>query len=57
VHVPLREAGGIETAIVTRERSPIAARRAEKLRLSLHFEGVLAKVAELPRILAAAGCA
>jgi 3-deoxy-D-manno-octulosonate 8-phosphate phosphatase (KDO 8-P phosphatase) len=51
----LREAG-IETAIVTRERSPIVARRAEKLRLRLHFEGVLDKAAELPRILAAAGC-
>jgi 3-deoxy-D-manno-octulosonate 8-phosphate phosphatase (KDO 8-P phosphatase) len=49
-------AAGIETAIVTRERSPIVARRAEKLRLRLHFEGVLDKAAELPRILAAAGC-
>jgi 3-deoxy-D-manno-octulosonate 8-phosphate phosphatase (KDO 8-P phosphatase) len=51
----LRE-DGIETAIVTRERSPIVARRAEKLRLRLHFEGVLDKAAELPRILAAARC-
>jgi 3-deoxy-D-manno-octulosonate 8-phosphate phosphatase (KDO 8-P phosphatase) len=51
----LREAG-VETAIVTRERSPIVARRAEKLRLRLHFEGVLDKAAELPRILAVAGC-
>ena len=50
----LRE-DGIETAIVTRERSPIVARRAEKLRLPHHFEGVLDKAAELPRILAAAG--
>jgi 3-deoxy-D-manno-octulosonate 8-phosphate phosphatase (KDO 8-P phosphatase) len=52
----LRE-DGIETAIVTRERSPIVARRAEKLRLALHFEGVLDKAAELPRILEAAGVA
>jgi 3-deoxy-D-manno-octulosonate 8-phosphate phosphatase (KDO 8-P phosphatase) len=51
----LREAG-IETAIVTRERSPIVARRAEKLRLPHLFEGVLDKAADLPRILAAAGC-
>jgi 3-deoxy-D-manno-octulosonate 8-phosphate phosphatase (KDO 8-P phosphatase) len=51
----LREAG-IGTAIVTRERSPIVARRAEKLGLRLHVEGVLDKAAELPRILAAAGC-
>ena len=51
----LREAG-IETAIVTRERSPIVARRVEKLRLPHLFEGVLDKAAELPRILAAAGC-
>jgi 3-deoxy-D-manno-octulosonate 8-phosphate phosphatase (KDO 8-P phosphatase) len=50
----LREAG-IETAIVTRERSPIVARRAEKLRLALCFEGVDDKARELPRILAAAG--
>lgn len=52
----LREAG-IETAIVTRERSPIVARRAEKLRLPHLFQGVLDKAAELPRILAEAGCA
>jgi 3-deoxy-D-manno-octulosonate 8-phosphate phosphatase (KDO 8-P phosphatase) len=46
---------GVETAIVTRERSPIVARRAEKLRLRLHFEGVADKAAELPRMLAEAG--
>ena len=51
----LREAA-IETAIVSRERSPIVARRVEKLRLRLHFEGVLDKAAELPRMLSAAGC-
>ena len=51
----LREAG-IETAIVTRERSSIVARRAEKLRLPHLFEGVRDKAAELPRILAASGC-
>jgi len=50
----LREAG-IETAIVTRERSPIVARRAEKLRLPWLFEGVVDKRAELPRILGACG--
>jgi len=50
----LREAG-IETAIVTRERSPIVARRAEKLRLR-HFDGVLDKAGELPRLLSEAGC-
>jgi 3-deoxy-D-manno-octulosonate 8-phosphate phosphatase (KDO 8-P phosphatase) len=52
----LREAG-IETAIVTRERSPIVRRRAEKLGLRLHFEGISDKAAELPRILGAASCA
>ncbi len=46
----LREAG-IETAIVTRERSPIVARRAEKLRVRL-FEGVRDKALALPSILA-----
>jgi 3-deoxy-D-manno-octulosonate 8-phosphate phosphatase (KDO 8-P phosphatase) len=50
----LREAG-IAVAIVTRERSPIVVRRAEKLRLPFHFEGVQDKRAELPRILAEAG--
>jgi 3-deoxy-D-manno-octulosonate 8-phosphate phosphatase (KDO 8-P phosphatase) len=49
-------AAGIETAIVTRERSPIVARRAEKLRLPHLFEGVFDKAAELPRILAETGC-
>jgi 3-deoxy-D-manno-octulosonate 8-phosphate phosphatase (KDO 8-P phosphatase) len=51
----LREAG-IETAIVTRERSPIVARRAEKLGLHLRFEGVFDKAANLPRMLSEAGC-
>ena len=41
---------GIETAILTRERSPIVARRAEKLGAHL-FEGVRDKREELPRIL------
>jgi 3-deoxy-D-manno-octulosonate 8-phosphate phosphatase (KDO 8-P phosphatase) len=49
----LREAG-ITTAIVTRERSPIVRRRAEKLGVGV-FEGVRDKAAELPRILAALG--
>jgi len=53
--VELLRLAGIETAIVTRERSPIVARRAEKLRLPL-FEGVLDKAAELPRLAAAMGC-
>jgi 3-deoxy-D-manno-octulosonate 8-phosphate phosphatase (KDO 8-P phosphatase) len=47
----LREAG-IETAIVTRERSGPVRRRAEKLGVAL-FEGVRDKEAELPRLLAA----
>jgi 3-deoxy-D-manno-octulosonate 8-phosphate phosphatase (KDO 8-P phosphatase) len=51
----LREAG-IATAIVTRERSPIVLRRAEKLAVPV-FEGVRDKAAELPRVLAALGCA
>jgi 3-deoxy-D-manno-octulosonate 8-phosphate phosphatase (KDO 8-P phosphatase) len=50
----LREAG-IETAVVTRERSPIVRRRAEKLGVGV-FEGVRDEAAELPRILAALGC-
>jgi 3-deoxy-D-manno-octulosonate 8-phosphate phosphatase (KDO 8-P phosphatase) len=49
----LREAG-IATAIVTRERSPIVARRAEKLRLAHYFEGVRDKGQALPRLLASA---
>lgn len=49
----LREAG-IATAIVTRERSPIVASRATKLRVRL-FQGVRDKTRELPRILAAFG--
>lgn len=52
----LRQAG-IGTAIVTRERSPIVARRAEKLRLVHLFEEIQDKAAELPRILATADCA
>jgi 3-deoxy-D-manno-octulosonate 8-phosphate phosphatase (KDO 8-P phosphatase) len=49
----LREAG-IATAIVTRERSPIVARRAEKLGIQL-YEGVRDKRAALPQILADTG--
>ena len=45
----LREAG-IETVIITRERSPIVARRSEKLRLLL-VQGVRDKRAALPRVL------
>jgi 3-deoxy-D-manno-octulosonate 8-phosphate phosphatase (KDO 8-P phosphatase) len=50
----LRDAG-IATAIVTRERSACAARRAEKLALPFHFDGVRDKAAHLPEILAKAG--
>jgi 3-deoxy-D-manno-octulosonate 8-phosphate phosphatase (KDO 8-P phosphatase) len=53
--VELLRLAGVESAIVTRERSPIVARRAEKLRLPL-FDGVLDKAAELPRLTAALGC-
>jgi 3-deoxy-D-manno-octulosonate 8-phosphate phosphatase (KDO 8-P phosphatase) len=49
----LRDAG-IATAIVTRERSPIVARRADKLQVALH-EGIRDKGAALPRLLAASG--
>jgi 3-deoxy-D-manno-octulosonate 8-phosphate phosphatase (KDO 8-P phosphatase) len=44
-------AAGVATVIVSRERSPIVARRAEKLGVRV-FEGVLDKVAALPGILA-----
>jgi 3-deoxy-D-manno-octulosonate 8-phosphate phosphatase (KDO 8-P phosphatase) len=40
---------------VTRERSPIVTRRAEKLGLVV-FDGVENKAAELPRLVAATGC-
>lgn len=49
----LREAG-IATAIVTRERSAIVARRAEKLGVRL-FQAVRDKRAALPRLLAGSG--
>jgi 3-deoxy-D-manno-octulosonate 8-phosphate phosphatase (KDO 8-P phosphatase) len=49
-------AAGIETAIVTRERSSCVARRAEKLRLPFHFEGVQDKAAHLGEILARTAC-
>lgn len=49
----LRDAG-IATAIVTRERSPIVARRAEKLGVVLHA-GVRDKGDSLPRLLASSG--
>jgi 3-deoxy-D-manno-octulosonate 8-phosphate phosphatase (KDO 8-P phosphatase) len=50
--VELLRHDGIETGIVTRERSGPVRRRAEKLGVVL-FEGVRDKEAELPRILAA----
>jgi 3-deoxy-D-manno-octulosonate 8-phosphate phosphatase (KDO 8-P phosphatase) len=42
---------GIETAFLTREQSPIVARRAEKLQLRLVYLGVADKRAALPQIL------
>ena len=53
--VELLRLAGIETAVVTRERSPIVARRAEKLGLAV-FDGVKDKAAELPRLVTATGC-
>ncbi len=50
----LRDAG-IETAFVTRENSPIVARRAEKLKIRLCYLGVRDKAAALPTLLAEAG--
>jgi 3-deoxy-D-manno-octulosonate 8-phosphate phosphatase (KDO 8-P phosphatase) len=50
----LRE-DGIETAFVTRERSPIVARRAEKLKIRLCLMGVADKAAALPALLGEAG--
>jgi 3-deoxy-D-manno-octulosonate 8-phosphate phosphatase (KDO 8-P phosphatase) len=44
-------AQGIETALLTREPSPIVARRAEKLRIRLVYLGVPDKRLFLPRIL------
>ena len=45
----------IETAFLTRERSPIVERRAEKLGLRLCYLGVADKRAALPRLMADAG--
>jgi len=50
----LREAG-IATAIVTRERSAVVARRSQKLGLPFLFEGMADKRAGLPRILSESG--
>jgi 3-deoxy-D-manno-octulosonate 8-phosphate phosphatase (KDO 8-P phosphatase) len=46
---------GVEIAFVTRELSPIVARRAEKLKINLCYLGVRDKNAVLPRILGDAG--
>ena len=46
---------GIETAFITRENSPIVARRAEKLKIRLCYLGVRDKAAVLPTLLAEAG--
>jgi 3-deoxy-D-manno-octulosonate 8-phosphate phosphatase (KDO 8-P phosphatase) len=46
---------GVEIAFVTREQSPIVARRAEKLQVHLCYLGVGDKKAVLPRLLGDAG--
>ena len=46
---------GVETALVTRETSPIVARRAEKLRIRRLYEGVVDKEGALDTILAETG--
>lgn len=46
---------GIETAFVTRERSQLVARRAEKLKIRLCYLGIADKAAALPTLLAEAG--
>jgi 3-deoxy-D-manno-octulosonate 8-phosphate phosphatase (KDO 8-P phosphatase) len=46
---------GIETALLTRERTGFAAARAAKLSISLVYTGVLDKAAHLPTILADTG--
>jgi 3-deoxy-D-manno-octulosonate 8-phosphate phosphatase (KDO 8-P phosphatase) len=48
-------ADGVETAFLTREASPIVARRAEKLQLRLVYLGVADKLGALPGLLADAG--
>jgi 3-deoxy-D-manno-octulosonate 8-phosphate phosphatase (KDO 8-P phosphatase) len=50
----LRDAG-IATAMVTREVSLVVRKRAEKLRLPFHFDGILDKAAHLPAIERATG--
>jgi len=49
-------ADGIETAFLTRERSPIVARRAEKLQIQHLYQGVDNKAQALAGILADARC-
>lgn len=46
---------GIETAFITRESSPLVARRAEKLKIRLCYLGVRDKAEALPTLLAEAG--
>jgi 3-deoxy-D-manno-octulosonate 8-phosphate phosphatase (KDO 8-P phosphatase) len=46
---------GVEIAFLTREQSPIVARRAEKLKIRLCYLGVRDKKAALPRLLGDAG--
>ncbi|MEO1335671.1 MAG: 3-deoxy-D-manno-octulosonate 8-phosphate phosphatase [Myxococcota bacterium] len=42
---------GVQTAIITRESSEPARRRAEKLKLPFHFDGIRDKRAHLPEII------
>jgi 3-deoxy-D-manno-octulosonate 8-phosphate phosphatase (KDO 8-P phosphatase) len=53
--IELLRHAGIETAIVTRERTEFAQRRGEKLKLPHVFIGIHDKALELPRILEAVG--
>lgn len=46
---------GVETALITRETSPIVARRAEKLRIHRLYQGVTDKESALEAILAETG--
>ncbi|WP_394828229.1 KdsC family phosphatase [Pendulispora albinea] len=48
--VELLRERGIITAFLTRERSPIVAHRAEKLRMHLYYMGIHDKRAHLPQI-------
>lgn len=53
--VELLRDSGLGTAIITRERSLVVQKRAEKLKLPFLFEGVRDKHAHLPEIMRATG--